>query len=147
MKVNRLVLALGASLAFVGSFLPWTYFEGFAATTPINGIEWSPGWYYPDPQIEDHGGLLIVLLSLVIVVLVFHAPRFVTWPAVAALVCATALALVSTYHVVRCYLAEIQSQHIYDAKVFVGPGVNVVFLGSLTMFWATFKWKKSIARH
>ncbi len=85
MKSLNALETIGATLTIVGSFLPWERAGGFL-NTPTHGIRvdianfkfWATGIHvFP---VYDHGGVLVILLTSVLLILVHKPPKYIKDP-------------------------------------------------------------------
>jgi hypothetical protein len=108
----------------VGSFLPWQR-EGDFVSYWTYGIRLHP-------HFKDNGGLLIVSLSMAMLSLAFHFPRFVERPAIWNIVFGIILVLVSGYHIARWLVRRIEANGVIGAPA-LQIGLVVTLLGSLLL--------------
>lgn len=99
---RRNLLLLGAVLVILGTFLPWEI-EGDFLSYWRYGIQILP-------VFADHGGILVLLFSILIMWLVFRSEDFVNYPTKWVLTSAIVLFIISAYHIVdwleRCIAAS-----------------------------------------
>jgi len=126
MKSLRTLRLASASLAVVGSFLPWEQ-QGDPFPYQTYGIKLLP-------MVNDNGGVLVVLLSLMIVLLAFQPPKFIKNPSLWNLIISVLLMAASLLFIVR-WLA-----HRYGSAGIIGAaqldiGLIGVVVGSALLLW------------
>ncbi len=136
--LSRLSLAL-LLLVIIASFLPWEIGgDFFPYETP--GIAVSFQWVYTAharwtlPTMEDHGGLVVLLLSLILMLSISlrTVEREAMMPAI--LLISALLAALSLGHLVDVVIRAAQSSG-FDL-IHVGPGLLLVCIGSLALLAA-----------
>lgn len=116
------LLLIGAILVMVGSFLPWEI-EGDLIPYRRYGIQLFP-------VFADHGGSLALLFSALMIGLIFRPVGSVKRPTQVILICAVALSVASTYHIVDWLARRAASQGIMGAPE-IKIGLILVGIGSL----------------
>jgi len=132
--VARRLLVAGLIATIVGIFLPWSYRGDFVRVSEA-GIRVFPVYLYSEharwlvPGIEDHGGVLILILSvalaIVFVVLPKLAERLRRWTAPGAAVLLLLSLLQPMY-----FISESAKRKATTATPSVGIGLLLVILGS-----------------
>ena len=139
MKSLRPFQFVGATLTFVGSFLPWELASGFLGLA-INGLRvdvasfkyWLTGIH--EFPVYDYGGVLVVLLTLVSILLVIQPPTFIKNPILWNLIISVVLMASSLFFVGRWVV------HRYEERGSAEPstlaiGLICVVLGSALLLW------------
>ena len=143
MKSLRPLEAIGAVLTIMGSFLPWEYSGGCFGSN-ITGIRvyldsvkyWIRGIHtFP---VNDYGGVLIILLTLLIIFLSLRRTQFIRKPILWKLVVSAVLSASSLFFVGRGLV------HTYATRNLTEPctlmfGLLFVTLGSVILLWETIK--------
>lgn len=126
-------LSLGLMLTLAGSFLPWKL-EGDPFARWVCGIEIS--WKYGAqvyPALEDHGGGLVVGLSLLLFLLITY-PGLISTPRRERVVCSAALVLVPSFHLL--YIFSVHSAAHSSGAPVSAVGLWMVLAGAL-LLWFT----------
>jgi hypothetical protein len=93
---------------------------------------WTPGIRIY-PIIKDHGGFLIVLLSLAIIVLVFRPNKFIKNPLIWSIVLGFALVLDTVYQIGKLSLNHAEARGEIGAPM-IQIGLIMVSIGSILLF-------------
>jgi hypothetical protein len=133
---------VGAGLTTAGSLLPWEvggdfipYWQPGIAIRRTDLAGWLRG-VYDMPRVDDHGGLLVVLLTLIFVLLVYGKFHFVRTPLRWAVVCAVGLVFLSLYHASDVLRRRLESGGIFGAPE-PAVGLMVVMVGSLILLYVS----------
>jgi hypothetical protein len=118
---------VGAILTFAGSFLPWQQ-QGDLISYLTNGIS-------VFPPIQDNGGFLIVLLSMVMILLVFRPFAFIDKPTLWSIVVGVALVLDSVFHIGNLLVIRMNAGGVFGAPT-IQIGLVMVSLGSILLLIA-----------
>ena len=121
---QRNLLLLGAGLVILGSFLPWEQGGDFLAY-------WRYGIQF-FPVFADHGGMLVLLFGILIIVLMFRSEGIVNYPAKWVLTSAIALCILSAYHFVGWLARRVAANGIVGAPV-IRMGLILVGIGSILL--------------
>ncbi len=139
MKLLKYQLFLGASLTIVGSFLPWESAGGFSdhdiygfRVSPINFKYWVSGLH--SLSVNDYGGGLVILLTILIVLLALKPPKFVKNPFIWNLILSVGLMTICLFFVGRGLF------HIYEyvssvEQPSIRPALYSVVIGSFLLLW------------
>jgi hypothetical protein len=126
---HRNLLLLGTALVIVGSFLPWEIEGDFVST-----------WHYGIqifPAFEDNGGFLVSLVGIFIILLTLRPEGFVGLQEKWILISATALFIISAYHIVNYFVRRVASSGTVGAPA-IKIGLILVGIGAiLTLATAT----------
>ncbi len=146
MSTTRLLIA-GLVATIAGSFLPWRY-TGDWLRYPEYGIRIFPTYLYSAharwlvPGIEDHGGVMVLVLSIALGIALFLLPkqaeRLRPWTVAGA----AALLLLSLFHVAELAISGLKSQS--PGAPTMGIGLVLVTLGSILVMTAV--WRLQIHR-
>jgi hypothetical protein len=138
MKSLTAIDVLGATLAIVGSFLPWERGGGFLGLI-TNGVQvyitdfkyWVRGIY--EFPVYDYGGVLVILLTLAFILLVLQPPKFIENPNLWNLIISAGLIASSLFFVGRglIHLHEYDSTIERPSLMF---GLGCVVFGSILLF-------------
>ncbi len=151
MRSSKTLEFVGATLTIVGSFLPWERGGGFLGLV-ANGMRvdvanfkyWLTGIH--EFPVYDHGGVLVVLLTLVIILLAVQPPRFITNPSLCNLIVSAILTASSLFFVGRWAV------HRYEERGSAEPsslmiGLIFVLLGSALLVWRAIIVYRQVAYH
>ena len=141
--IARHLLVAGLIATVVGAFLPWSY-SGDSIRLSEAGIRVFPAVLYSEharwlvPEVEDHGGVFILILSVALaiafVVLPKAAERLRPWTVAGAAV----LLLLSLLHMMNLII-NIAKWRATTARPTVGIGLLLVILGSALALVAVWK--------
>ena len=120
---------LGAALALLGSFLPWEW-AGDLISYPIYGIRLFP-------RLNDYGGSLVVLLTVVIVILSFRPPGFLKNAQRWLLVLTVILTIIAILFTLRWLSNRIAFAFAVGAPS-IGAGLISIVLGSVVLLISAF---------
>ncbi len=133
--VARRLLIAGLIATTVGSFLPWS-FAGDWARWPEAGVRILPMYLYSEharwlvPQVDDHGGLLVLVVSFALGTLLVvrrdRADQSRLW----AVAGSSALLLLSLFHVAELIVSSVKWGNSPGAPS-VGIGLMLITLGSV----------------
>jgi hypothetical protein len=151
MKSLRTLEAVGAVLTIVGSFLPWEYSGGcFGQNIPgirvyLEGFKYWGNGVQTFP-VNDHGGVLVIFLTLAIIFLTLHPPRFIKNPILWKLVLSAVLLASSLFFVGRRVF------HVYINNILFEPsslmfGLFFVVVGSVLLLWEAVKVYRETVRN
>jgi hypothetical protein len=118
---------VGIVLILAGSFLPWE-----------RGGDFISYWVYGIriyPSIEDNGGFLIVLLSLIVSMLVFRPFDFIEKPIIWSVVLSVALVLDSIFLVGKLLISRANANGIIGAPT-IQIGLTMVSIGSIFLLFS-----------
>jgi hypothetical protein len=127
MKSLRILGLVGASLAIVGSFLPWEQ-EGDLFSNRTYGVQLFP-------RLHDYGGALVVLLTMMIVLLTLKPPRFIRNPGLWNVIISALLMTASILFLARWLVHRIESAGSIGAAS-LEIGLISVVVGSALLLWA-----------
>jgi hypothetical protein len=139
MKLLKYQLFLGASLTIVGSFLPWESAGGFSdhdiygfRVSPINFKYWVSGLH--SLSVNDYGGGLVILLTMLIVLLALKPPKFVKNPFIWNLILSVVLMTICLFFVGRGLFHGIVNINSIEPPS-IRPGLFSVVIGSVLLLW------------
>ena len=118
----------GLVFTLIGSFLPWQQ-EGDFISYLTYGIRISPA-------IEDNGGILTILLSLIVFMLIFRPLKFIKRPFVWSVASGLLLVIASVFHVTQLLISQINATGVIGAPT-IEVGLVLVFVGSVLLFFAS----------
>ena len=127
MKSLRILGLVGASLAIVGSFLPWEQ-EGDLFSNWTYGVQLFP-------RLRDYGGVLVVLLTMMIVLLILRPPRFIRNPGLWNVVISALLMAASILFLARWLVHRLESTGFIGAAS-LEIGLIGVVVGSALLLGA-----------
>jgi hypothetical protein len=127
-KFTKAMFIFGASLTIGGSFLPWRQAGDFVSYWTY-GIQVSP-------SMQDNGGLLVVLLSIITLMLILRPFGFVERPAAWAISMSAALMLVSAFQVGRLLIERANASGVIGAPA-IQVGLLMVSSGSILLLVAS----------
>jgi hypothetical protein len=126
MKFLKILGLVGASLALLGSFLPWEQ-AGDVISYRTYGIQFFP-------IVNDNGGWLVVILTLTIILLSFKPPRFIRDPGLWNLIISALLMTTSIIYIARWTVHRFESTGPIGAAT-LGIGLLCVVVGSALLLW------------
>jgi hypothetical protein len=118
----------GPVFTLIGSFLPWRR-EGDFISYLTYGIRISRG-------IEDHGGILIILLSLSVLMLIFRPLKFIERSLVWSIASSLILVLASVIHITQLFISQINATGVIGAPM-IEVGLVLIFVGSVLLVFAS----------
>jgi hypothetical protein len=124
----KTLFLIGAVFTLVGSFVPWQQ-QGDLVSWWTYGIR-----IYP--SIEDNGGFLIVLMSIIVVMLIFHPPAFIEKPLLWSIVLSVALILDSVFHIGKLYISRGDVTMVVGAPT-IQIGLIMVCIGSTLLLFTS----------
>ncbi len=128
-------LMIGVTLTLVGSFLPWVQ-QGDAISLYIPGIQvLQRDGCGLSAVFEDHGGLLVVLLSFSAAWLRFRTPGRMGPARLGSLVASMVLVLLVLFHIGRVFVAHAAATYVGAPVVWMG--LWVVLAGALLILLTT----------
>jgi hypothetical protein len=135
---QRNLLLLGAVLVILGSFLPWEI-EGDFLSSWRYGIQFFP-------VFADNGGMIVLLFGILILGLAFRSEGFVKSPAKWILTSATALFIISAYHMVDWLVRRVAANGIVGAPA-IKIGLILVGIGSILLLATAFVMNSKESAH
>lgn len=136
-STTRKWLYIGAAAAVIGSFLPWVQ-QGdlFSIYTCGLRVYWVYG-AQTYPLIDDNGGLLVVLLTLVIVAPLALRSGFTRTSLFVSQSASVALVLRVLFHILKILIARIEAPYAGAPVVWIG--LWLVFASSLFLLNLTLR--------
>ncbi len=115
---------IGLILTILGCFLPWRQ-EGDFISYYTLGLRLFP-------YTENNGGFVVLLICSALIVLIFCPPVFITKPNTWVISLSALLTLISTFHIGKVLINNLNSSGIIGAPT-IQIGLMIVFFGSILM--------------
>ena len=123
----------------MGSFLPWERAGGFLGDAThgirvdlVNFKYWAAGLHAL--PIYDHGGALVIFLTLVVVLLAFQPPRWITNPKLWNLIVSAILMASSLFFVGKWLFHRLEYGDTVEQPTLM-IGLICVVLGAAILLW------------
>ncbi len=88
---EKILFSIGVILTLIGSFLPWQS-EGDFISYWVYGIQ-------VFPSVQDNGGLIIAILTLILIAMILRSPDVVGKPFIWGLLISLILVIDSIFHI------------------------------------------------